>query len=421
MASFVGFFLSAHDNIPQFYFKEQMVSYEILNTDVDIKRVYNKQSKKRADANEDKPSTKKKLKATKLPIVIKEKPQQVVDNGLACYLCDYKTSANDTTIKQSIMIEAHLIDDHCILKCALCECETLKKAYIDHLNSVHIPECTEICYLCPYTVQISEECKQHLNLNEFVQHMCVSSKMSEYRDSYKCPICDKVLKTTSNDTNDMEDFELLSQHFQHVHSISMYNCELCTASFRDGWCLVEHILCEHKPMNMDNTEFNDDGASVHDKYLKCFRCMKAIKYASMQVVKLHELECVYGANGASIRNGVTTAMQRNSHHNNDVATNSNLFINPLSILSNVSTSVPHILSSAATGGEQLTSNEYLSKNVMDDDRLLPNEPTTTTTTNMIKLEEDNHHFAVDAHLGLRSPPHVIDETIIETIAEQVEI
>jgi hypothetical protein len=393
-----------------------MASYEAFNHDVESKRTY-KQSKKRSEANNFnsndgniKPS-KKKVKTAKLPIVLEQKPH-VIDNSLKCCLCDFK-APNDLSIKQSVIIESHLIDDHCLLKCALCESETLKKSYIEHLNCVHIPECTEICYLCPYTVQISEECKQHLNLTEFLQHMCVSSKMSEYRDSYKCPICDKVLKTTETVA---DDFELLSQHFQHVHSISMYNCELCTASFRDGWCLVEHILCEHKPMNMDNNEFNDDGSNVYDKYLKCFKCSKIIKFSNIQAIKIHELDCCPGnkienyANGGNlISNGNASA-----RNNADSQTNSNLFINPLSILSNVSTSVPHILSSSssAAGELGLPPNEYLSKTSIDDDCLL-------NSAAAIKLEEDAHY--VDAHLSIRSPPHIIDETVIETIAEQVEI
>ncbi len=43
----------------------------------------------------------------------------------------------------------------------LCEIDILKNQLTEHINEIHIPDSTEICYSCSFLA--TDECKHHLD------------------------------------------------------------------------------------------------------------------------------------------------------------------------------------------------------------------------------------------------------------------
>lgn len=263
----------------------------------------------------------------------------------ACYLCDYKN------VNRSL-VDKHLLDEHVIVKCSICEQDFVSKSLRAHLSETHIPESTETCFECPFDVKRSDECRQHLDLNEFMQHECIADKLSEFKSNKACPICGEVIAISDSELS-INNLTQVEKHFQNRHSKVMFNCELCTASFREEGSLIEHIQCEHRPLNADTAL----------KQMKCFKCSQIINYLNESNLIEHvNTECVRGNCGED-NNGFFSADKKINDDDNGMITNSSIFLNPLSILSNVSTTIPHITS---IGENRLST---LSNLCADDDAL----------------------------------------------------
>jgi hypothetical protein len=284
-----------------------------------------------------------------------------------CYLCNFSSDSSST-------MESHLVDDHLIVRCLLCDKDVVYTQLAEHLKQIHIPDSTEICYSCSFST--NEECKTHMDLNEFLIHKCISDKLDDYKNTFKCPVCNELLSEESDD-----DLTKFKNHVQQMHSKSIYNCDLCTANFRNSRCLVEHMLVEHK-----NDISSDSTCQVQTGILQlqCFKCFNVVNYKNENDLKLHELsdECASSSMSVvevEVETEVTTTTAKevsqdeilmetvetiiepsnhhhHHHHHNGTDEdnmNSNSYINPLSILSNVSTTVPHILAVESTIEEEV--------------------------------------------------------------------
>lgn len=244
-----------------------------------------------------------------------------------CALCDFKPDLSANSLNK------HLVEEHLTIRCVVCEEFVIEKNLSAHINEIHVPESKEICFACPYE-PISEDCKHHLELNEFIRHQCLVDRLSEFKTNKSCPICDDLVTISDEDlaNNNLSNLE---KHFLVKHAVSMYNCELCTASFRDSWYLIEHILSEHKDACEQSTI----------KHLKCLKCHKIVPYHNDDSLIEHTNSCITKIPNRFLNDDHATTTTTQSGNNDDNSlVNSNLFLNPLSILSNVSTSVPHILS-----------------------------------------------------------------------------
>ena len=390
---------------------ENNLASSIINTTTASLISSNSKSKKRDDAFSEQPIASNEVtrKKQKLNSVSSNTNGNSFKSRKICYLCSFTTDSN---------MDKHIIEEHTTIKCLLCEKDILKTQLNEHLKQVHIPDSTEICYLCSLTS--ADECKNHLSLDEFLNHKCVADKLDDYKNNLKCPVCNESVSNESDD----DDLVKLKYHFQQNHSKSVYNCELCTANFRNPICLIEHMLFEHR-----NDVTSESTSQIGIMQLQCFKCFNMVNYKNENDLKLHEISeiCINSSMPVvEVETEVTTTKEttvvpqeeilmetvetiieparlpiidhRHHHHDEHNGTeednlNSNSYINPLSILSNVSTSVPHILAVESSIVVEPTVDEEQVAEVEENNTsiLQANEAIVVTSNNElvnIKLEED---------------------------------